>query len=69
MLCARKVGDLTKKFSNLPESYIKRSMDQVGHITDRAKMKTFVITTCTSKSERNVILINACLVGLLENTK
>lgn len=24
-----KVGELTKKFSNLPESYIKRSMEQV----------------------------------------
>lgn len=24
-----KVGDLTKKFSNLPESYIKKSMEQV----------------------------------------
>lgn len=24
-----KVGDITKQFSNLPESYIKRSMEQV----------------------------------------
>lgn len=25
-----KVGDLTKKFSNLPDTYIKRSMEQVN---------------------------------------
>lgn len=25
-----KVGDLTKKFSNFPDSYIKRSMEQVN---------------------------------------
>lgn len=25
-----KVGDLTKKFSNLPDAYIKRSMEQVN---------------------------------------
>lgn len=25
-----KVGDLTKQFANLPETYIKRSMEQVN---------------------------------------
>lgn len=25
-----KVGDLTKQFSNFPESYVKRSMEQVS---------------------------------------
>lgn len=32
-----KVGDLTKKFSNFPESYIKRSMEQVHWKTPRGK--------------------------------
>lgn len=30
---AKKVGDLTTKYSNLPESYIKRSYEQVTNIS------------------------------------
>lgn len=43
----KKVGELTKQYSNLPDSYIKRSMEQVG-ITTRChfliiKYKIFYI--------------------------
>ncbi|KAJ6650102.1 putative 39S ribosomal protein L24, mitochondrial [Pseudolycoriella hygida] len=33
----RKVGDITKKFSNFPDSYIKRSMEEVHWRTPRGK--------------------------------
>ncbi|XP_046403184.1 probable 39S ribosomal protein L24, mitochondrial [Ischnura elegans] len=49
-----KVGDLTKQYSNLPDSYVKRSMEQVGwrtpkglpqYLPKEVKRKTFRYTT------------------------
>lgn len=47
-----KVGDLTKQFSNLPESYIKRSMEQVYWKTPRNKPFQYLPRTVERKKFR-----------------
>ncbi|XP_044735868.1 probable 39S ribosomal protein L24, mitochondrial [Chrysoperla carnea] len=47
-----KVGDLTKQFSNLPESYIKRSMDQVHWKTPRGRPFQYLSKTVERKNFR-----------------
>lgn len=43
-----KVGDLTKKFSNLPESYIKRSMEQVNFTQHSLHINKSLLCLCKS---------------------
>lgn len=49
----QKIGDVSKKFSNLPDAYIKRSMEQV-------RQNVYTVRVLLSYQQ--------ILTGLLENT-
>lgn len=55
-----KVGELTKKFSNLPESYIKRSMEQVSTLAAISSMNLSIDDYLT-------MLLFSVTVGVLED--
>lgn len=60
---SNKVGDLTKQFSNFPDAYIKRSMEQVRNLFIKnlfmkKKIKFFIFyLRSTGKHQRNQIIL------------
>lgn len=59
---AKKVGDLTIKYSNFPESYVKRSYEQVGIIRNSLKFK------CSFENITYNFFSDLFHIGLLEES-